>query len=94
GPRSDLPSIIVFLRNILAGVVGHEGVLFRAERDSPGLSLPGEFFLRGLSREAARIALVIELAASDQICETAAKEVDMDKTSGIQSMALSRRTIV
>jgi hypothetical protein len=37
---------------------------------------------------------VIELAASDKICETAAKEVDMDKTSGIQSMALSRRTIV
>jgi hypothetical protein len=63
-------------------------------RGTPGLSLPGEFFLRGLSREAARIARVIELAASDQICETAAKEVDMDKTSGIQSMALSRRTIV
>jgi hypothetical protein len=43
----------------------------------------------------ARFSVVVHLGwVSSKLCETAAKEVDMGKTSGFQSMALSRRTIV
>jgi hypothetical protein len=42
-----------------------------------------------------RFSVAVDLDSfRDKICEAACREVDMDKTSGLQLMALSRRTIV
>ena len=42
-----------------------------------------------------RFSVAVDLGwFRDNICEVALREVDVDKTSGLQSIALSRRTIV
>ena len=42
-----------------------------------------------------RFSVAVDLDSfRDKICEAACREVDMDKTSGLQLMALSRRAIV